>query len=230
MADALRSERPADRLLDVRVGTAKPWLWAKNIGNLWRTTGDIWDSFDAKDKAHDWAHPVLEIVDLNEPLWPFAGPGHWNDPDMLEVGNGGMTPAEYRAHFSLWAMMAAPLIAGNDIAHMDASDAIDPAQQGSHRGRPGRARRAGHRVWKDGDREVWVKPLRGGAGAVLLFNRGDTAGDDRAQPPISSAIRRACVRSCATCGRIKRPAALVGHARSDGRTARRRDVEGAALG
>ena len=77
-------------------GTAKPWLWAKNVGNLWRTTGDIWDSFATKDKAHDWAHPVLEILDQNEPLWPFAGPGHWNDPDMLEVGNGGMTPAEYR--------------------------------------------------------------------------------------------------------------------------------------
>ena len=124
-------------------GTAKPWLWAKNIGNLWRTTGDIWDSFAAKDKAHDWAHPVLEIVDLNEPLWPYAGPGHWNDPDMLEVGNGGMTPAEYRAHFSLWAMMAAPLMAGNDIAHMDEATRVDPAQQGSDRGRPGRARRAG---------------------------------------------------------------------------------------
>ena len=62
---------------------------------------------------------VSDIVDLNEPLWPYAGPGHWNDADMLEVGNGGMTPTEYRAHFSLWAMMASPLMAGNDVAHMD---------------------------------------------------------------------------------------------------------------
>ena len=124
-------------------GTAKPWLWAKNTGNLWRTTGDICDSFATKDKAHDWAHPVLEIVDLNEPLWPYAGPGHWNDPDMLEVGNGGMTPAEYRVAF---------LALGDDGRAADRrqrhrahgrDDALDPAQQGSHRGRPGHARRAG---------------------------------------------------------------------------------------
>jgi len=154
-------------------GTAKPWLWARNTGNLWRTTGDIWDSFATKDKAHDWAHPVLEIADLNEPLWPFAGPGHWNDPDMLEVGNGGMSPGEYRSHFSLWAIMAAPLIAGNDIAHMDETTrsillngeviAVDQDPLGVQ----------GHRVWKDGDSEVWVKPLTGGARAVLLFNRGN---------------------------------------------------------
>jgi alpha-galactosidase len=117
---------------------------------------------------------VTNIVDLNEPLWPYAGPGHWNDPDMLEVGNGGMTAAEYRAHFSLWAMMAAPLIAGNDIAHMDEATrsillnkeviAVDQDSLGAQ----------GHRVWKDGDSEVWVKPLSGGAKAVLLFNRGET--------------------------------------------------------
>ena len=115
---------------------------------------------------------MLEIADLNEPLWPFAGPGHWNDADMLEVGNGGMTAAEYRAHFSLWAMMASPLMAGNDLVHMDQATrsillnadviAIDQDAVGVQ----------GHRVWKDGDREVWVKPLVGGARAVLLFNRG----------------------------------------------------------
>ena len=103
----------------------------------------------------------------------YAGPGHWNDPDMLEVGNGGMTPAEYRSHFSLWAMMAAPLIAGNDIAHMDASTrsillngdviAVDQDTLGVQ----------GHRVVKDGTSEVWTKPLANGAVAVLLFNRGE---------------------------------------------------------
>ena len=172
MADALRQSGRPIVFSMCEWGTAKPWLWAKNTGNLWRTTGDIWDSFATKDKAHDWAHPALEIVDLNEPLWPFAGPGHWNDADMLEVGNGGMTPAEYRSHFSLWAMMASPLMAGNDIAHMDESTrsillnkeviAVDQDALGVQ----------GHRVWKDGDREVWVKPLSGGARAVLLFNRG----------------------------------------------------------
>ena len=173
MADALRQSGRPIVFSMCEWGTSRPWLWAKNIGNLWRTTGDIWDGFATKDKAHDWAHSVLEIVDLNEPLWPFASPGHWNDPDMLEVGNGGMSPAEYRSHFSLWAMMAAPLIAGNDVAHMDETTrsillnreviAVDQDPLGVQ----------GHRVWKDGDREVWVKPLTGGAKALLLFNRGN---------------------------------------------------------
>ena len=173
MADALRQSGRDIVFSICEWGTAKPWLWAKNTGNLWRTTGDIWDSFATKDKAHDWAHPVLDIVDLNEPLWPFAGPGHWNDADMLEVGNGGMTPTEYRSHFSLWAMMASPLMAGNDIANMDENTrsillnkeviAVDQDPLGAQ----------GHRAWKEGDREVWVKPLSGGARALLLFNRGD---------------------------------------------------------
>jgi len=173
MADALRSSGRDIVFSICEWGTAKPWLWAKNTGNLWRTTGDIADDFDAKHKAHDWEHPLLQILDLNEPLWRFAGPGHWNDPDMLEVGNGGMTPIEYRSHFSLWAIMAAPLIAGNDIAHMDEVTrsillnkeviAVDQDALGQQ----------GRRVWKDGDRELWVKPLSGGARALVLFNRGE---------------------------------------------------------
>jgi alpha-galactosidase len=172
MADALRSTGRDIVFSLCEWGTAKPWEWAKNIGNLWRTTGDIWDGFDKKNPAHDWALPVMTIVDLNEPLWPHAGPGHWNDPDMLEVGNGGMTTAEYRSHFSLWAMMAAPLMAGNDVANMDEATrsillnkeviAIDQDKAGIQ----------GRRVAKDGDREIWVKPLADGGKALLLFNRG----------------------------------------------------------
>ena len=180
MADALRRSGRSIVFSMCEWGTAKPWLWAKNTGNLWRTTGDIWDSFSKNDAAHSWAHPVTNIVDLNEPLWPFAGPGHWNDADMLEVGNGGMTPAEYRSHFSLWAMMASPLMAGNDVAHMDEATrsillnreviAVDQDSLGVQ----------GHRVWKQGDQEVWVKPLAGGARALLLFNRGETPASIRA--------------------------------------------------
>ena len=181
MADALRQSGRDIVFSMCEWGTAKPWLWAKNTGNLWRTTGDIWDSFNKQDDAHkSWAHTVTEIIDLNEPLWPFAGAGHWNDADMLEVGNGGMTPAEYRAHFSLWAMMASPLMAGNDIAHMNETTksillnkeviAVDQDRLGVQ----------GHRVWKEGDREVWVKPLAGGGRALLLFNRGEQAATIRA--------------------------------------------------
>jgi alpha-galactosidase len=172
MADALRSTGRDIVLSICEWGTAKPWEWAKNVGNLWRTTGDIWDSFYKKDKAHDWALPVMAIVDINEPLWQHAGPGHWNDPDMLEVGNGGMTTAEYRSHLSLWAMMAAPLMAGNQIANMDEATrsillnkdviAIDQDRLGIQ----------GRRVATDGDREIWVKPLADGGRALLLFNRG----------------------------------------------------------
>ena len=155
-------------------GTAKPWLWAAGIGNLWRTTGDIDDKWEGK---FDYKLGLMTIVDLNEPLYPFAGPGHWNDPDMLEVGNGGMSVEEYRTHFSLWAMMAAPLIAGNDVAHMSADTrsillnreviAVDQDALGH----------AGHRVRKGGDVEVWSRELAGGNRAVLLLNRGKTPAD-----------------------------------------------------
>jgi alpha-galactosidase len=115
---------------------------------------------------------MLDIVDENEPLYSHAGPGHWNDPDMLEVGNGGMTNAEYRTHFSLWAIMAAPLMAGNDIRSMNPDIreiltnkeviAVDQDALGQQ----------GRRVWKDGDLEVWSKQLQDGGRAVVLLNRG----------------------------------------------------------
>src|ERR1035438_2437780 len=79
-------------------------------------TGDITDTWDGRK---DYSLGVVTILDLMADLAPYAGPGHWNDPDMLEVGNGGMTDTEYRSHFSLWAILAAPLIAGNDVATMN---------------------------------------------------------------------------------------------------------------
>src|SRR5205085_2836948 len=115
MADALRATGRPIVLSICEWGTSKPWLWAEKVGNLWRTTGDITDKWEGK---FDYSWGVVSIADMNEPLWPHAGPGHWNDPDMLEIGNGGLSDAEYRSHFSLWAMMAAPLMAGNDIANM----------------------------------------------------------------------------------------------------------------
>jgi alpha-galactosidase len=157
-------------------GSHEPWLWGEEAGgNLWRTTGDIQDRWAGKK---EWApgiccnNGVLAIVDQNEPLYSHAGPGHWNDPDMLEVGNGGMTTTEYRSHFSLWAIMAAPLMAGNDIRNMTPQIreiltnkeviAVDQDPLGLQ----------GRRVWKDGDLEVWSKQLQDGSRAVLLLNRG----------------------------------------------------------
>ena len=169
MSDALRaSGRPIVFSL-CEWGTAKPWLWAKGVGNMWRTTGDIWDGWQGKK---DYAFGVMDILDLQDGLDSFAGPGHWNDPDMLEVGNGGMTGDEYRAHFSLWAVLAAPLIAGNDIANMTPQTkailtnreviSVDQDALGAE----------GRRIVRDGEGEVWARPLADGSRAAVLLNRG----------------------------------------------------------
>jgi alpha-galactosidase len=162
-------------------GTAKPWLWGKEGGgNLWRTTGDIQDRWAGSLKWPDGSccsNGMLAIVDQQVGLQSYAGPGHWNDPDMLEVGNGGMTDTEYRSHFSLWAILAAPLIAGNDLRDMKQAIhdiltnkeviAVDQDPLG----------REGERVWKNGDLEVWAKQLKDGSRAVILLNRGSAAAE-----------------------------------------------------
>jgi alpha-galactosidase len=156
-------------------GDGKPWLWGKGIGNLWRTTGDISDYWQGKRK---WPNGiccqdgVVDILDQQVDLYAFAGPGHWNDPDMLEVGNGGMTNAEYRSHFSFWALLAAPLIAGNDIRSMSPEIKeilTSPEVIAVNQDKLGQQ---GRRVRKDGDFEVWSKELADGSRAVILFNRG----------------------------------------------------------
>lgn len=137
--------------------------WGTDVGgHLWRTTGDITDDYATMAK--------IGFDHNGDPA--DAGPGTWNDPDMLEIGNGGMTPDEYRSHMALWALSAAPLMMGNDIRSMDRSTldllanrrviAVDQDPLGEQ-GKP---------VREDGDTEVWTKPLAGGALAVGLFNRG----------------------------------------------------------
>jgi alpha-galactosidase len=156
-------------------GTNKPWLWGKDIGNLWRTTGDITDKWSSHRK---WPNGdccelgMTDILDLQADLYSYAGPGHWNDPDMLEVGNGGMTIPEYQAHFSLWALLDAPLIAGNDVRSMkpEIKDILTNSEViAVNQDKLGRE---GRRVAKNGDLEIWAKPLADGSRAVILFNRG----------------------------------------------------------
>jgi alpha-galactosidase len=172
MADAIRATGRPIMLSICDWGTNKAWVWGKTVGDLWRTTGDIYDHWSG---TRTYERGMLNIVDLNEPLYPFAGPGHWNDPDMLEVGNGGMTDTEYRSHFSLWAMMAAPLIAGNDLAHMsEATKAILMNREAIAIDQDALGRQ-GRRVRTVGQTEVWSRPLVGGRRAVLLLNRGETA-------------------------------------------------------
>ena len=161
-------------------GTAKPWLWGRGTGNLWRTTGDIADKWSSRKKWPDGTCcelGMLDILDLQVGLESFAGPGHWNDPDMLEVGNGGMTTTEYRAHFSLWALLAAPLLAGNDVRSMspEIKDILTNAEViAVNQDKMGRE---GRRVKKSGDLEVWAKTLADGNRAVILLNRGTAESD-----------------------------------------------------
>jgi alpha-galactosidase len=173
MRDALaKSGRPIVFSL-CEWGSTQPWLWAENVGNLWRSTGDIQDKWDSGKKNDGLG--VVQILDLNNGLASYAGPGHWNDPDMLEVGNGGMTATEYRSHFSMWALMAAPLISGNDLRSMTAEThdiltnkeviAVDQDPLGIQ----------GHRVKKDGDSEIWAKQMQDGSRAVVLLNRSSSA-------------------------------------------------------
>jgi alpha-galactosidase len=116
---------------------------------------------------------VIGNLDLQNGLEKYAGPGHWNDPDMLEVGNGALTTEEERSHFTLWCMLAAPLIAGNDLRHMSPETghilmnkdviAIDQDPLGQQ----------AYRASFNQDLEIFIKPLQGGDTAVCLFNRGD---------------------------------------------------------
>jgi alpha-galactosidase len=152
-------------------GTNKPWLWAENVGHLWRTTGDISAVFDGYIDHGTWKQAgVMLIADQQKGLRQYAGPGHWNDPDMLEVGNG-MTTNEDRSHFSLWCMFAAPLIAGNDITKMSKTTddiltnkeviAVDQDKAGYE----------GYKYKTMDSVEVYVKPLSNNNWAVCFLNR-----------------------------------------------------------
>ncbi len=150
-------------------GFSKPWLWAKDVGHLWRATDDIMDCWDCEDDRNNAGFTIL--LDRVADLYSYSGPDHWNDPDMLEVGNSGLTVNESRAHFSLWCILAAPLIAGNDLRDMTKETveiltnkeaiAVDQDPLGKQ----------GVKVRDDGDFEVWVKQLSDGSRAVVLFNR-----------------------------------------------------------
>ncbi|KAG0543077.1 hypothetical protein BDA96_02G158400 [Sorghum bicolor] len=143
-------------------GVNDPATWAGGIGNSWRTTGDIKDT---------WAK-MTAIADKNNKWASYAGPGGWNDPDMLEVGNGGMTTEEYRSHFSIWALMKAPLLIGCDIRSMSNETKEILSNRNVIAVNQDGLGVQGHKVQQDGDQEVWAGPLTGGRFAVVLWNRG----------------------------------------------------------
>jgi len=152
-------------------GQNKPWLWAQNIGQLWRTTGDIGPYFDTSKTVNGWKpNSVMNIVDQNANLNAYAGKNHWNDPDMLEVGNG-MTQNEDRAHFTMWCMMASPLIAGNDITKMSAQTAAILMNKDAIAIDQDTLAVQGFRYAKKDSLETWLKPLGNGDWAVCFLNR-----------------------------------------------------------
>ncbi|VBB44723.1 Alpha-galactosidase A [uncultured Paludibacter sp.] len=155
-------------------GTSRPWTWAKETGHLWRTTGDIFNCFDCiKDWGGWYSYGVMQILDKQEGLRNYAGPGHWNDPDMLEVGNG-MSENQDRAHFSMWCMLAAPLILGNDIRNMnEATKNILMNREVIAVNQDSLGIQGLKAVAKDGI-EVWFKPLAKGDWAVCILNRNTT--------------------------------------------------------
>lgn len=154
-------------------GVNKPWEWAQDVSHIWRTTGDIRDNWDIPDAKEGkcWGGGVIVNLDMQQGLEEYAGPGHWNDPDMLEVGNKGLNENESRAHFSLWCMLAAPLMAGNDLSSMDAvtksiltnKDAIAINQDVLGK--------QGFKVKDYGEFEIFYKPLQNGDIALCLLNR-----------------------------------------------------------
>ncbi len=161
MGDALKATgRPIVYSL-CQYGLADPWKFGPGVdAQMWRTTDDINDSYGR----------MMVIAFSQVGLEKFAGPGHWNDPDMLEIGNGGMKYDEYKTHMTLWVLLAAPLLAGNDLSKMTPENkalltnrdaiAIDQDPLGKQ----------AERVWQRGDFSLWRKPLSGGRFAIGVVN------------------------------------------------------------
>lgn len=151
-------------------GDNHPWRWAKGIGDSWRIGPDIWCSFDSTRVFPTYIQcSVIDCINRNDSLRSYAGPGHWNDPDMLEVGNG-LSVNQDRAHFTMWCMMASPLILGNDVRNMSDETkailtnrdliAIDQDKLGVQ----------GLRFLIREGLEYWFKPLSNGDWAMTIFN------------------------------------------------------------
>jgi alpha-galactosidase len=144
-------------------GSNKPWEWAGTVGHLWRTTGDISDSWNS----------MINIFNQQKDLARYAGPGKWNDPDMLEIGNGGMTTEEYRTHFSLWCMLASPLMAGNDLLNMTPeTKTILMNKEVISLNQDTLGRQA--TCYRDNvDYQIWIKALANNEKAICLLNKSD---------------------------------------------------------
>ncbi|MEV4781254.1 glycoside hydrolase family 27 protein [Burkholderia sp. LMU1-1-1.1] len=175
MRDAIRAAGRPMLFSICEWGDTKPWEWAKDVGHSWRTTGDIHMCFDCEFSEASYSRwGVLQILDKQAGLRVHAGPGHWNDMDMLEVGRG-FTEDEDRTHFAAWSMLASPLILGNDVRKMSeatkrilTNKAVISINQD----------KLGIQAWRfmqSGQLEYWAKPLANDEWAVMILNRSDEA-------------------------------------------------------
>ena len=149
-------------------GYSKPWLWADTVGHLWRTTLDITDRWD----GDRWGNQLgwTRILEMQNGLEKYAGPGHWNDPDMLEVGNPGLSVNEARAHFSMWCILAAPLICGNDLKNMSPDITEILLQRDLIAINQDPLGKQGFKIYDEGNFEIWQKPLQNGDIGICLLN------------------------------------------------------------
>ena len=170
ISDALRAAGRPILLSMCEWGNSHPWKWARDVGHSWRTTPDIWCDFDSLRVFPGYTQfGVMQCINFNDSLRQYAGPGHWNDPDMLEVGNG-MTENEDRAHFTMWCMMASPLILGNDLRNMsDATRRIILNKEMIAIDQDPLGVQGLHYCDLDG-LSFWFKPLKNGDWAFTILN------------------------------------------------------------
>jgi alpha-galactosidase len=156
-------------------GDNKPWDWAKPIGNLWRISGDIYPCFDCEfhHEEGNWSSwGFMKILEMRKDIRKFSGPDHWNDFDMLEVGDG-MTNTEDKAHFTMWSMMASPLIAGNDFRKMSKETLAILTNKELIAVNQDKLGIQGFKYSSEDGMEVWVKPLSDDNWAITFVNRSD---------------------------------------------------------
>lgn len=175
MHDAIKnSGRPM--MLNICVwGKANPWLWGPGIGQSWRVHRDLVNCFDC---INEWdGCGVVQVVDVMAPLAKYAGPGHWNDADMLQVGNKGLSLIESQSHFSMWCMLASPLFAGNDIRNMTPEVKEILTNKEAIAINQDVLGKQATRFMTSNGREIWIKPLSNKELAVCFFNRNEQEWD-----------------------------------------------------
>ena len=170
MRDALKAANRPIVFSICEWGDNEPWKWAKDVGHLWRVTGDIINCWDCEVGHGSWSSwGIWKIINMRKKIRKVAGPGHWNDFDMMEVGNG-MTDAEDRSHFAMWSMLASPLIMGNDLRNASKETIKTLTSKEVIAVNQDKLGVQGFRFTNENNVEIWLKPLEGGNWAMVFVN------------------------------------------------------------